>query len=282
MVKAMASEVVTPPRESRYLKNRSLFGKNILVTRATGQADELSCLLKAHGADVLECPTIRIVPPGSYTALDNALKGLAAYDWVVFTSRNAVGCFVERLMVLNFDMRTIDSCSICAVGPKTAELLHGYGMRVKLIAEDFTGEGVVTAFAGQDMAGRRVLFPKGDLARDVVTKGLMHLGAHVDDPIAYRTVPQGRGSSQVLTALKERQIDCVTFTAPSTVRNFVSLLGEDDCKSLLNGVVVACIGPITSKACNHLGLKVHVEPGEYTIEAMVKEITRYFAFADSL
>lgn len=259
-----------------------LKGKRILVTRATSQAEELSSLLKAHGADVLECPTIRIVPPRSYTALDNSLIGLAAYDWVVFTSRNSVHSFVERLQVLNLDLHAIDSCSICAVGPKTAELLHGSGMRVEMIAGEFTGEGVVTAFAGQDMVGKRVLFPKGDLARDVVTKGLLLLGAHVDAPIGYRNLPQGKVSSQVLTALRKRQIDCVTFTAPSTVRNFASLFGEGDCKALLNGVVIACIGPITSQACKNFGLEVHVEPREYTIEAMVKGITRYCALVDLL
>lgn len=169
----MVATVITSP-----IKEASdvLKGKRILVTRATGQAEELSCLLKAHGADVLECPTIRIVPPRSYTALDNALKGLAAYDWVVFTSKNAVLSFVERLQALNLDMHDIDSCLICAVGPKTAELLHGHGMTVELIAGEFTGEGVVTAFAGQDMAGKRVLFPKGDLARDVVNRGASALG----------------------------------------------------------------------------------------------------------
>lgn len=259
-----------------------LKGKRILVTRATGQAEELSSLLKAHGADVLECPTIRIVPPRSYTALDNSMIELAAYDWVVFTSRNSVHSFVERLQVLNLDLHAIDSCSICAVGPKTAELLHGCGMRVELIAGEFTGEGGVTAFAGQDMVGKRVLFPKGDLARDVVTKGLLFLGAHVDAPIGYRTLPQGKVSSQVQTALRKRQIDCVTFTAPSTVRNFASLFGEDDCKELLNGVVIASIGPITSQTCKHLGLEVHVEPREYTIESMAKGITRYFALVDLL
>lgn len=116
----------------------------------------------------------------------------------------------------------------------------------------------------------------------LLTEGLLLLGAHVDDPIVYRTLPQGSVSSRVLTALKDRQIDCVTFTAPSTVRNFASLFGTDYCKGLLNGAVIASIGPITSRACNHLGLEVHVEPGEYTIEVMAKEITRHFAFVDSL
>lgn len=267
-------------RESNNSNKVRLLGKLILVTRAAGQAEEFACLLKAKGARVLEYPTIRIAPPESYADLDVALKTLTAFDWVVFTSRNAVGNFVERLQMLDLDVSTVNFCRICAVGPKTAELLHDNGVRVDLIASNYTGEGVVAAFAGLEMTDRWVLFPKGDCARDVVIDGLLRQGAHVRDLITYRNLPQDKIPTQLVIALEERQIDCVTFTASSTVTNLASLLGEQRFAKLLQGVVIASIGPITSKTCNKFGLEVHVEPSEYTIKALTEEIAKYFDRVD--
>lgn len=266
-------------QEPKYFNNNYLRGKQVLVTRAAGQAEEFACLLKAYGARVLEYPTIKIVPPECHAELDAALRGLTTFDWVVFTSRNAVIYFLERLLLLDYDSRVINSCRICAVGSKTAELLQSHDVRVDLIAKEYTGEGVVAAFAGLEMTDRLVLFPKGDRARDVVIEGLLRQGAHVIDPITYRNLPQDKIPTQLLIALEKRQVDCVTFTASSTVINFARLLGERF-ESLLRGVAIASIGPITSRACNKLRLKVHIQPSEYTIEALTEEIVKYFGRFD--
>ncbi len=267
-------------QEPKYYNSNYLREKQVLVTRAAGQAEEFACLLKAYGARVLEYPTIRIVPPECHAELDTALSSLTAFDWIVFTSRNAVIYFLERLLVLDCDCRSVNFCRICAVGSKTAELLQSHDVRVDLIAKEYTGEGVVAAFAGLEMTDRRVLFPKSNCARDVVTEGLMRQGAHVMAPVVYRNLPPDKLPQHLLRALIERQVDCVTFTASSTVTNLANLLGGQLFAKLLQRVVIASIGPITSKTCNKLGLEVHVEPDEFTIKALSREIAMYFGRVD--
>ena len=272
----VVGEVVTLRDKLRWFDNRPLFGRTILVTRAADQAGEFSRLLEAQGARILECPTIRIAPPESFTGLDDAIARLADFHWLVFTSGNAVTAFFDRLQRLGLDSRAIGPCRVCAVGPKTAEQLQAHGVRADLIPEDYKGEGVVAAFAEMDIHGLRILFPKGDRARDVIPTGLRQQGAEVAAPVAYRNLAPDSVPLPVLMALEERRVDCVTFTASSTVSNLAGLLGENHFLKLLEGVTVASIGPITSRTCRELGLEVLIEPREYTLAALTAEIVDYF------
>ena len=273
----VVGEVVRLREKLRWFDSRPLFGRGILVTRAVDQAGEFSAMLRELGARALEFPTIDIAPPESWEALDGEIARLATFDWVVFTSYNAVRFFFERLTAQGKDSRALGGCRICAVGPRTAEALASHGLRPDLIPADYKGEGVVEAFRSQEPRGVRVLFPKGDRARDVIPTGLTELGAEVVAPVAYRNVSPDALSEGILAELEARRVHCATFTSSSTVVNLAAILGENRMLRLLDGVVIASIGPITSKSCRELGLKVDIEPQEYTLAALTKEIVRFFS-----
>ncbi len=273
----VVGEVVRLREKLRWFDNRPLFGRGIMVTRATDQAGEFAATLAGLGAHLFECPTIGIVPPEEFAELDAAIGDLAGFDWLIFTSANAVRFFFARLAELGRDSRAIGPCRVCAVGPKTASSLAPFGIRPDLVPADYKGEGVVEAFGAVTIAGKRVLFPRGDRARDVVPAGLRRMGAEVIAPVAYRNVIPGALPPAVLQALEERRIHCVTFTSSSTAENLAAMVGENRLIHLLAGVSVASIGPITSQSCRELGLDVHIEPREYTIEALTEAIVSYFA-----
>lgn len=273
---AVIGNVVKLREKLRWFDSRPLFGRSILVTRAADQAGEFSKLLTGLGAHVFECPTIRLVPPEDWQDLDRGAGNASGYDWVIFTSANAVRFFFQRLHHLNRDSRSLGNCKICAVGPKTAEALSVFGIRPDLIPADYKGEGVVEVFKTVETKGKRILFPKADKAREVIPEGLASLGMLVDAPVAYRNVIPERLPEEALQALEDRRVDCVTFTSSSTVENLAGILGENRFLHLLQGVKVASIGPITSKTCLELGLEVHMEPKDYTIAALADEITSFF------
>src|SRR6185369_8109795 len=272
----IVGEVVRLREKLRWFDTRPLFGKGILVTRAADQAGEFSRLLAERGASVFECPTISLVPPESHEELDSAIEKLSSFDWMVFTSANAVGFFFSRLAEKGFDARVLAGCRVCAVGPKTAASLLPYGIRPDLVPADYKAEGVVAEFGRMEMKGKKVLFPKADKARDIIPTALDEMGAAVTAPVAYRNIiPEGI-PEKALQALEEQRIHCVTFTSSSTAENLAAILGENRMLRLLEGVKVAAIGPVTAKTCRELGLKVHIEPQKYTLENMTEAISDFF------
>jgi uroporphyrinogen III methyltransferase/synthase len=273
----VVGEVVRLREKLRWFDNRPLSGRGILITRSAEQAGEFSGMLAGLGARVYECPTISIVPPEDCTELDQAIASLYTFDWVIFTSVNAVKYFFDRLDALGLDTRAIGACRVCAVGPKSAAALLPFGVRADLVPDDYKAEGVIAAFRAMDVKGMRFLFPKGDRARDVIPAGLVALGGEVVAPVAYCNVIPKYLPDPVMQALEERKIDCVTFTSSSTAENLSAMLGENRFLHLLNGIAVAAIGPVTAKSCRELELEVHIEPKEYTLVAMTEAIVQYFA-----
>ncbi|MDD2308879.1 MAG: uroporphyrinogen-III C-methyltransferase [Desulfuromonadaceae bacterium] len=268
--------VVALREKLQWFDTLPLCGKKIIVTRAAEQAGEFSARLAARGATVLECPTIRLVEPENWQLLDLAIRELPGYDWVVLTSVNAVRFFFQRLDTLGFDARALGGCRVCTVGPRTADRIRSYGIKPDLVASDYKAEGVVDEFSRLDMQGSRVLFPRADKARDVIPRELKRMGAQVDSPVAYRNVLPERLPPETLFALEKRSVDCITFTSSSTVQNLAAMLGEELMLDMLRGVAVASIGPITSKSCRDLGLKVDIEPESYTIDALAEALERHF------
>lgn len=273
----VVGEVVKLRDRLRWFDNRPLFGTGILVTRAADQAGEFSALLERLGARVYECPTIRIVPPEDWDELDDALDSLESYDWTVFTSVNAVDYFFGRLQEKGLDCRAFGRCRICAVGPKTAKALERRGIRADLVPVDYKAEGVIAAFKERGIVSGRVLFPRGDRARDVIPKELTLLGMYVIAPVAYRNLTPDGLPQAALEALEEGYIHCATFTSSSTVENLAAILGENRMLHLLQNVTIASIGPVTSKTCRELGLQVDVEPKEYTLAAMTDALVEHFS-----
>jgi len=273
----IVGEVVALRDTLQWFDTRPLCGKKIIVTRAADQAGEFSVMLSARGATVLECPTIRLVEPESWQLLDLALRDLSGYDWLVLTSGNAVRYFFQRLATLGLDARALAACRICAVGPKTADEIRLFGIKPDLVPTDYKAEGVVEEFSRLDLHNSRVLYPRADKARDIIPRELQRLGAHVDSPVAYRNVFPERLPPETLFALEKRSVDCITFTSSSTVLNLAAMLGEELMLDMLKGVVVASIGPITSKSCRELGLKVDIEPAEHTLDALAAELEAHFS-----
>ena len=269
----------------RWFDSRPLFGKRILVTRPEAQATELVDLLWSLGAEPIEAPMIRVEPPEEYGALDEACELAGTFDWIVFTSTNGVDAFLQRLCTGPRDVRELKGVRLCAVGPATAERLLRYGLRVDLVPEEHRGEAVVEALRKtEDLSERRILLPRADLARDVLPTELRRAGAEVVDVTAYRTVRTGGdrdGGPDIFKMLLDQEIDIVTFTSASTVRNFVKVLGADPAADLLNTTVVAAIGPVTADAAARLNIQTTIMPATYTVPALVDAIVNYYSETQS-
>jgi len=276
----IVGEVVRLHERLRWLDKRPLSGRRIVVTRTADQAGEFSAMLSARGATLLECPTIQLAEPTSWDGLDSAIGHLNSFDWLILTSVNSVRIFFQRLNYLGLDARAIGSCKVCAVGPKTAEAIAGHGIRPDLIPTDYKAESIVSELAKLGVSGRSVLFPRADLARDVIPRELEQLGARVSAPVIYRNILPERLCPETLFALEKRCVDCITFTSSSTVLNMAQLLGADLFVNMMQGVAVASIGPVTSKTCRDLGLKVNIQPEEFTLSALSDAIQNYFQKAD--
>ena len=261
-------------RESlRWWDNRPLSGKRVLVTRSREQASVLAELLQEQGAEPVEAPVLEIVPPESYDGMDRAIGQLGSYDWVVFTSANGVKLFVERLMSLGHDVRAFGGARLAGIGPATAQELRDRFLKVDFVPNEYVAEDVADGLVELGVAGKRVLLPRADLARDVLKVELERAGALVDAVDCYRTLPARDDLSRLATELAEGRIDVVTLASSSTARNLVSGLGENALE-LLSRPLVACIGPITAATARGLGLRVDVEAPEHTMPGLVEAIVQ--------
>ncbi len=264
----------------RWFDERPLFGTRIVVTRSREQAGEFVERLHDLGAEVIEAPSIQIEALGDYDEVDRVIAGIGAYDWLVFTSVNGVDHFMRRALSRVRDIRDLHGPRLCAVGPATAERLQRLHLRVDVMPEEDHAEGVIAALkATGSLEGVRMLLPRADIARDVLPDELRKAGAEVDDITTYRTVraPWGQeGQPDIYKKLLEGDVDIVTFTSASSVRHFVTNLGEDQAADLLQHVAVASIGPVTAEAAQQLGVATQVMPqSPYTIPSLVQAIVAY-------
>src|SRR6266699_1070203 len=315
------------PLESRninvseqYVKSLPLEGKRILVTRASEQAGALSERLQAVGAIPVEFPVIRIMPPQDWEPLESALgtlfladaKNLPYYAWLIFTSANGVNIFCERLLSLGFHTENMLGVRVAAIGPATAAALAHYDITADLVPGEYIAESVAadliedTQRREESLEGKKILLPRAAEARQVLVTELEQARAIVDEVAAYTTVAAAGDDEQgreVLHLLQNGQIDIITFTSSSTVRNFMQWLTSCDTEaetgdlpgdregrhyiSNVRGNVVAslvvarstelkiaCIGPITSQTARELGLKVDIEAREFTIDGLVEAIVQ--------
>ena len=261
-----------------WYERRPLSGRRIVVTRARAQAGELSAKLETLGAEILEFPTIEVRPPEDYGPLDAAIRDLDSFDWLVFTSVNGVEAFVERLAHNGQDLRAVPrGARIAAIGPATAERVREAGLRVDVVPREFRAEALIEELAAGELADQRVLIPRARVAREILPERLRELGAEVVVPPTYESVPSSEGKNELAKRLKGGEVDCVTFTASSTVENFVGAFGEGEVGGLLAGVRIACIGPITAETARGHGIRVDAEAREYTISGLVETVVDLFA-----
>lgn len=256
--------------------NPPLSGKTILITRAREQSAEFSTLLQSLGATVIEFPTIQIAPPRDWGPLDRAIAEMEGYDWLIFTSANGVLYFWQRLLARG-KTTLPSSIKVCAIGPATAQRLRERGIHVDFVPKAYVAEAILEGFKGNDLEGKRVLLARARVARDVLPQGLKQRGAKVDVVEAYRTLKPRGGAQRLRELLGRGGIDVLTFTSSSTVSHFVALLKREELERLLQGLTIACIGPITSETAKRWGMEVHIEPREYTIPGLAKAIADYFS-----
>ena len=252
---------------------RPLLGKHILVTRARAQASALTEKLTALGAVCVETPVIRIVPPADgYAALDAAIGELHTYHWLIFTSVNGVEHFFARLHHAGRDTRALGYAKVAAIGSATAKALHSYGIDADLVPEEFRAEAVVEALKPILPPRARILLPRAQEARDVLPESLREHGATVDVTPAYETVPELSGGEELAERLRNGEIDFVTFTSSSTVKNLVHQLGNI---TPLQQVKIACIGPVTAETARSFALEPDIIAENYTIDGLVDAVREY-------
>ena len=256
--------------------NKPLSGRRIVVTRARSQANSFIEALENLGAEAIEFPTIEIVPPESYEALDKALKEIERYDWIIFTSVNGVSCFSSRFAALKKDPSALRKMRVAAIGPETAKAVESLGVAPRVVPEEYRAEAILEKLRPEEMRGRKVLIPRAAEARDVLVRTLRQWGAAVDVVEAYRTVAPASDPGWMRALLLGGKADVVTFTSSSTVKNFVALVEAKDLRKLLSATAVACIGPITRATAEEMGIRVDVVAIEYTIAGLTQAIVDYF------
>ncbi|MEJ2723909.1 MAG: uroporphyrinogen-III C-methyltransferase, partial [Deltaproteobacteria bacterium] len=275
----VVGEIVKLREELNWFEEKPLFGKRIVVTRAREQASDFLKGLSALGALCIEFPTIEVIPPSGWDALDGAVRSLESYQWLLFTSVNGVKYFFQRLESLGEDVRDLKGIKVGAIGPKTAASLKAKGIAPDLVPTEYRAEAVVEAFRDRAPEGCTVLLPRAAQARDVLPRELERMGAKVDVVEAYRTVKPEGDKGRVQAMLEKGEIHMVTFTSSSTVTNFVDMFepAKETLLGWMEKVAVACIGPVTARGAKDKGLKVSLVAPEYTTESLTAAIVDYFA-----
>lgn len=275
----VVGKVVSLHEKLDWLKNKTLLGRRIVVTRAREQASEISRLLSQAGAEVLEFPSITIQALEDYSALDKALAELSSYAWLIFTSVNGVHYFWHHLTLSSKDSRSLGGVKLAAIGSATAEALRKHGIEPDLVPPTYVAEKVAEAILeieGPRLQGQRILLPRALEARMVLPEMLTNAGAIVDIIPIYKTVAEKNVSPEILDLLSAGKVDCVSFGSSSTVRNFLSLVP----KELLQGnraPALAAIGPITAATLADYGLRATIKAQQYDIPGMVQAIETYFS-----
>jgi uroporphyrinogen III methyltransferase/synthase len=247
----------------------SLKGRTIVTTRGASQSAELRTMLEELGARVIECPMIEIQELSDWSEVDAAVRRLDEYQWLVFTSTNAVESFFTRMKAAGIDC----SVPVAAVGSATAAKLREWNVVPRIVPRDFRAEGLLDAFP-RDLSGLRILIPRAETARELLPTELRSRGAQVDVLTVYRTVRSQATAAAIFEIFDAHHIDCIVFTSSSTVRHLAKAVGQR-LPSLLCRTAVAVIGPITGDTAREAGLSPAIEPGQSTITALVHAISRH-------
>ena len=268
----VVGDVVTLRPKLQWFECLPLFGQRILITRAREQAGELAGPLRALGAETIELPAIAIQDPEDWSSLDQAVRAAGGYDWIIFTSVNGVSKFMARMSLMGVDIRSFAGTKLCAIGPATAAELRRHLLCVEKVPSEYRAEGVLAAFSGEALEGRRFLIPRAKVARDLLPQELRRRGAHVDVVEAYRTVAPAESFEKARVIFTRHKPTMIAFTSSSTVENLLRLLPPEQKTASLQDVKFASIGPITSATLRRHGLNVDIEAREFTIDSLVEAI----------
>ncbi len=265
----VVGDLVSQRERLSWWETKPLFGWRVLVPRTKEQAGELSARLRSYGAVPEEVPTISVEPPRTPQQMEKAVRGLVEgrYEWVAFTSVNALRAVRERFEEYGLDARAFSGLKIAAVGERTAEALRGWGIVPDLVPSgEQSAHGLLEDWPAYDEVLdpiNRVFLPRADIATETLVAGLHALGWEVDDVTAYRTVRAAPPAASVREAIKSGRFDAVVFTSSSTVRNLIGIAGKPH-----GSTVVACIGPQTAKTAEEHGLRVDVLADSPSVDAL--------------
>lgn len=265
--------VVTLRDQLNWFEHRPLFGQRIVVTRTRDQASQLSRQLTERGAEVLEIPTIKVVPPEQLGPLVEGIAGLGEYDWLVFTSPNGVTAFFDYFFKAFDDVRSLGFSRIAAVGPATAAKLKELHLHVDAMPEEYVARNVAKAIGEKESIDNlRILCLRAQVANPDLVRELEELGAIVDDVACYRTVPETEDVTGAAARLLEEGADWITFTSASTVENFHARFDLPALKEKWPALKLASIGPETSKALAALKLTPEIEARPHHLDGLVKAV----------
>jgi uroporphyrinogen III methyltransferase/synthase len=259
-------------------ESRALYGWTVLVPRTKDQAGEMSERLTAHGALPIEVPTIAVEPPRSPAQMERAVKGLVdgRYQWVVFTSTNAVRAVWEKFGEFGLDARAFSGVKIACVGEATADRVRAFGISPELVPSgEQSSLGLLDEFPPYDSVFdpvNRVLLPRADIATETLAEGLRERGWEIEDVTAYRTVRAAPPPAATREMIKTGGFDAVCFTSSSTVRNLVGIAGKPHART-----IVACIGPKTAETAAEFGLRVDVQPETAAVGPLIEALAEHAA-----
>jgi uroporphyrinogen III methyltransferase/synthase len=272
----VVGEVVNLRERCSWFESLPLFGKTVVVTRAKENASLLIEQLEEAGAQVIPFPTIEITPPASFRLLDKKIACLHHYHFLVFTSVNGVESFFSRLKKLRKDLRCLHPIKIAALGEITAHALREHLIYPEIVPAVFTSTHLAKEFKREDMRGKRVLMVRSELSSGLLPYQLKKIGANVDEVHGYTVKIPKVDSEKVRRLFKNREIDLITFTSPSTFTHFVTLMKGNPLRELLRGVKIVAIGPVTKKEIEKQGIKVAITASPHTISGVVDAIISYY------
>jgi len=248
------------------IKTSPLLEKKVLVPRGEKQARSFSQLVERYGGIPIEIPLIAFRPIERNQHLQDYLKALDTYDWLIFTSKVTVETFFSFIKME--EMKTFPK--IAVIGKKTAEVLAERGLSPEFVPTAYVAESFVEEFRPYIQPGLRVLIPKGNLAREYIATTLTKDGLHVDEVVIYETYMPEDSRTKLVRMLTDKQLDILTFTSPSTVDHFMAVVREFGFEQQVKECIIGCIGPVTEKKLLSYGLTVHASPKEYTVKAMIE------------
>lgn len=253
-----------------------LLGKTILNTRGKKQAAEFSRKIIEAGGTSIEVPLLTFQKPEESAGIEEAIKNIHTFDWLIFTSKNGVDCFFDYYDCVNEkEDHKLPLPKIAVVGTKTEQALNSKGHKAELVPDEFIAEGLFDRLRPFVKSGARFLLARGNLGRSYLVEELIKHGAQVTDLIVYETVGNACEKERLIKLLKEKRIDIITFTSPSTVKQFHKMVEQSDWQEWTKDVIFACIGPETKKSADNLQVPIHICPANYTVDYLLTDIIAY-------
>jgi uroporphyrinogen III methyltransferase/synthase len=267
----LIGDVVRVREQAAWFEQRPLFGQAIGITRPEDQADEAIGLAYQLGAQPVALPTIEIRPPESWSAVDEVLRQLPDYDWIVFSSANGVRGLLGRLWETGGDVRRLGRAKLAAIGPSTAQSLAPFGLRADVVPAEFRAEALAAALRPH-VSGQRVLWARASRGRDVLPRELTQAGARVEEVVVYRNLDLDAFPPAELQRLERGELDWIGLSSPSIARNLPRLLTPEARRRIGVRTKLASISPVTTAAAQEAGLPIAAEATDYTWPGLFQAI----------